>query len=429
MSYQVEKLEKSTAKLTIEVPAEQFAAALKNAYNKNKGKYNIPGFRRGKAPYEMMKKMYGVGVFYEDAANEVIDASYPEAAKESGLEIVSHPAINVEQIEEGKSFIYTAVIATKPEVTLGEYKGVEVKKATAEVTAEDIEAEINRERQKNSRLITVEDRAAENGDRVTIDFDGTVDGKHFDGGKSEDYSLTLGSHTFIDTFEDQIVGKNTGDEFDVNVTFPEEYHAAELKGKPAVFRVVLKEIQRTELPEVNDDFASEVSDFDTLDEYKKSLEEKLLKEKERAAEAANEDHVVEAVAANAQMEIADQMVEEQINGMINDYARRIQGQGIDFKQYMEITGLTTAKLGEQMRPEAEKRIRTRLTLEAVVKAENITADDEAVEAEFDKMATAYKMEKDQLKSMFGGEQLDQMKEDIAVQKAIDFLVAEAKFVD
>lgn len=429
MSYQVEKLEKSTAKLTIEVPAEQFAAALKNAYNKNKGKYNIPGFRRGKAPYEMMKKMYGVGVFYEDAANEVIDASYPDAAKESGLEIVSHPAINVEQIEEGKSFIYTAVIATKPEVTLGEYKGVEVKKATAEVTAEDIEAEINRERQKNSRLITVEDRAAENGDRVTIDFDGTVDGKHFDGGKSEDYSLTLGSHTFIDTFEDQIVGKNTGDEFDVNVTFPEEYHAAELKGKPAVFRVVLKEIQRTELPEVNDDFASEVSDFDTLDEYKKSLEEKLLKEKERAAEAANEDHVVEAVAANAQMEIADQMVEEQINGMINDYARRIQGQGIDFKQYMEITGLTTAKLGEQMRPEAEKRIRTRLTLEAVVKAENITADDEAVEAEFDKMATAYKMEKDQLKSMFGGEQLDQMKEDIAVQKAIDFLVAEAKFVD
>lgn len=429
MSYQVEKLEKSTAKLTIEVPAEQLAAALKNAYNKNKGKYNIPGFRRGKAPYEMMKKMYGVGVFYEDAANEVIDASYPDAAKESGLEIVSHPAINVEQIEEGKSFIYTAVIATKPEVTLGEYKGVEVKKATAEVTAEDIEAEINRERQKNSRLITVEDRAAENGDRVTIDFDGTVDGKHFDGGKSEDYSLTLGSHTFIDTFEDQIVGKNTGDEFDVNVTFPEEYHAAELKGKPAVFRVVLKEIQRTELPEVNDDFASEVSDFDTLDEYKKSLEEKLLKEKERAAEAANEDHVVEAVAANAQMEIADQMVEEQINGMINDYARRIQGQGIDFKQYMEITGLTTAKLGEQMRPEAEKRIRTRLTLEAVVKAENITADDEAVEAEFDKMATAYKMEKDQLKSMFGGEQLDQMKEDIAVQKAIDFLVAEAKFVD
>ena len=429
MSLQVEKSEKNTAKLTIEVPAEKFDAAVKNAYNKNKGRFNIPGFRKGKAPFEMIKKMYGAGVFYEDAVNEVIDATYPDAAKESGLEIVSRPEISVEQIEEGKNLIYTAEVAVKPEVTLGEYKGVEVQKVKADVTDADIEAELNIVREKNSRLITVEDRGVENGDQVTIDFDGYVDGKRFDGGKGEDYPLVIGSHTFIDTFEEQLIGKTTGEECEVNVTFPEEYHVEELKNKPAVFKVTVKEIQRKELPEVNDEFAGEVSDFDTLEEYKKDIAEKVKTEKEQAAKTENENRVVEKVVENASMEIPDQMVNEQVAGMVNDYARRLESQGIPFKQYCEITGMTADKLGDQMRPQALKRIKTRLTLEAVVKAENITASEEEVEKQFDQMAETYKMEKEQIKNMFGEEQLNQLKEDLAVQAAVDFLVAEAKLAD
>ena len=429
MSLQVEKLEKNTAKLTIEVPAEKFDAAIKNAYQKNRGRFNIPGFRKGKAPFEMIKKMYGAGVFFEDAANEVIDESYPDAEKESGLEIVSRPIVDVEQIEEGSNFIYTAVVAVKPEVTLGEYKGIEVQKAKADVTEEDVEAEINSVRNRNSRLITVEDRAIENGDVVTIDFDGYVEGKRFDGGKGDDYPLTIGSHTFIDTFEDQLIGKNTGDECEVNVTFPAEYHVEELKNKPALFKVKVKEIQKRELPEADDEFASEVSDFDTLEEYRKDIQEKLLKEKQKAAATENENRVVEKVVENAAMEIPDQMVDEEVNGMLNDYARRLESQGISFKKYVEITGMTADKIGEQMKPQALKRIRTRLVLEAVVKAENITASEEAVEAQFGRMAETYKMEKDQIKNMFGEEQLKMMKEDLAVQEAVDFLVAEAKLVD
>lgn len=429
MSVQVENLEKNTAKLTIEVPAEKFEEAVQHSYNKNKGKFNIPGFRKGKAPFNMIKKMYGVGVFYEDAVDEVIDASYPDAAKESGLEIVSRPSISIEEIEEGKAFVYTAVVAVKPEVTLGEYKGVEVQKTKSEVTEEDIETEIKRAREKNSRLITVEDRGIEDGDQVTIDFDGSVDGKRFEGGKAEDYPLTIGSHTFIDNFEEQLIGKTTGEECEVNVTFPAEYHVEELKNKPAVFKVKVKEIQRKELPEANDDFASEVSDFDTMEEYKKDLTEKLQAEKIEAAKTADEDKVVAKVIENATMEIPDQMVEEQVNGMVNDYARRLESQGISFKQYVEITGMTAEKIGEQMKPQAIKRIQTRLVLEAVVKAENIQADDAAVEEQFDKMAEDFKMDKEQIKGMFGEEQVAQLKEDLAVQKAIDFLVAEAKFVD
>ena len=421
MSVQVENLEKNTAKLTIEVPAEKFEEAVQHSYNKNKGKFNIPGFRKGKAPFNMIKKMYGVGVFYEDAVDEVIDASYPDAAKESGLEIVSRPSISIEEIEEGKAFVYTAVVAVKPEVTLGEYKGVEVQKTKSEVTEEDIETEIKR--------ITVEDRGIEDGDQVTIDFDGSVDGKRFEGGKAEDYPLTIGSHTFIDNFEEQLIGKTTGEECEVNVTFPAEYHVEELKNKPAVFKVKVKEIQRKELPEANDDFASEVSDFDTMEEYKKDLTEKLQAEKIEAAKTADEDKVVAKVIENATMEIPDQMVEEQVNGMVNDYARRLESQGISFKQYVEITGMTAEKIGEQMKPQAIKRIQTRLVLEAVVKAENIQADDAAVEEQFDKMAEDFKMDKEQIKGMFGEEQMAQLKEDLAVQKAIDFLVAEAKFVD
>ena len=429
MSVQAENLEKNTAKLTIEVPAEKFEEAVQHSYNKNKGKFNIPGFRKGKAPFNMIKKMYGVGVFYEDAVDEVIDASYPDAAKESGLEIVSRPAVSIEQIEEGKSFIYTAKVAVKPEVTLGQYKGVEVQKTKSDVTEEDIETEIKRAREKNSRLITVEDRGVEDGDQVTIDFDGSVDGKRFEGGKAEDYPLTIGSHTFIDNFEEQLIGKKTGEECEVNVTFPAEYHVEELKNKPAVFKVKVKEIQRKELPEANDEFASEVSDFDTMEEYKKDLTEKLQAEKIEAAKTADEDKVVAKVIENATMEIPDQMVEEQVNGMVNDYARRLESQGISFKQYVEITGMTAEKIGEQMKPQAIKRIQTRLVLEAVVKAENIQADDAAVEEQFDKMAADFKMDKEQIKGMFGEEQMAQLKEDLAVQKAIDFLVAEAKFVD
>ena len=411
------------------MPAEKFEEAVQHSYNKNKGKFNIPGFRKGKAPFNMIKKMYGVGVFYEDAVDEVIDASYPDAAKESGLEIVSRPAVSIEQIEEGKSFIYTAKVAVKPEVTLGQYKGVEVQKTKSDVTEEDIETEIKRAREKNSRLITVEDRGVEDGDQVTIDFDGSVDGKRFEGGKAEDYPLTIGSHTFIDNFEEQLIGKKTGEECEVNVTFPAEYHVEELKNKPAVFKVKVKEIQRKELPEANDDFASEVSDFDTMEEYKKDLSEKLHAEKIEAAKTADEDKVVAKVIENATMEIPDQMVEEQVNGMVNDYARRLESQGISFKQYVEITGMTAEKIGEQMKPQAIKRIQTRLVLEAVVKAENIQADDAAVEEQFDKMAADFKMDKEQIKGMFGEEQMAQLKEDLAVQKAIDFLVAEAKFVD
>ena len=429
MSVQVENLEKNTAKLTIEVPAEKFEEAVQHSYNKNKGKFNIPGFRKGKAPFNMIKKMYGVGVFYEDAVDEVIDTSYPDAAKESGLEIVSRPSISIEEIEEGKAFVYTAKVAVKPEVTLGQYKGVEVQKTKSDVTEEDIETEIKRAREKNSRLITVEDRGIEDGDQVTIDFDGSVDGKRFEGGKAEDYPLTIGSHTFIDNFEEQLIGKTTGEECEVNVTFPAEYHVEELKNKPAVFKVKVKEIQRKELPEANDDFASEVSDFDTMEEYKKDLTEKLQAEKIEAAKTADEDKVVAKVIENATMEIPDQMVEEQVNGMVNDYARRLESQGISFKQYVEITGMTAEKIGEQMKPQAIKRIQTRLVLEAVVKAENIQADDAAVEEQFDKMAEDFKMDKEQIKGMFGEEQMAQLKEDLAVQKAIDFLVAEAKFVD
>ena len=428
MSVQVENLEKNTAKLTIEVPAEKFEEAVQHSYNKNKGKFNIPGFRKGKAPFNMIKKMYGVGVFYEDAVDEVIDASYPDAAKESGLEIVSRPSISIEEIEEGKAFVYTAVVAVKPEVTLGEYKGVEVQKTKSEVTEEDIETEIKRAREKNSRLITVEDRGIEDGDQVTIDFDGSVDGKRFEGGKAEDYPLTIGSHTFIDNFEEQLIGKTTGEECEVNVTFPAEYHVEELKNKPAVFKVKVKEIQRKELPEANDEFASEVSDFDTMEEYKKDLTEKLQAEKIEAAKTADEDKVVAKVIENATMEIPDQMVEEQVNGMVNDYARRLESQGISFKQYVEITGMTAEKIGEQMKPQAIKRIQTRLVLEKIAEVENIQPTEEEVNEEISKMAETYKMEADKLKELLGEREIEQIKKDMAVQKAVSLVADAAKEV-
>lgn len=428
MSLQVEKLEKNMAKLTVEVPAEEFDKALTAAYNKNKGRFNIPGFRKGKAPQAMIEKMYGAGILYEDAVNEALDATYGDAAEESGLDIVSRPEVAIVQVEKGKALIYTATVAVKPEVTLGEYKGIEVQRASAEVTEEDIEAELKRVQEQNSRLVTVEDRAVEDGDQTVIDFEGFVDGKTFDGGKGEDYPLTIGSHSFIDTFEEQLIGKNIGEECEINVTFPNEYHATDLAGKPAMFKVTIKEIKKKELPELNDEFASEVSEFDTLEEYKKDIKEKLAEKKEKAAATENEDHVVEKVVENASMEIPEPMIDSQVNNMVNDYARRMQEQGLSLDQYMKFTGMTIESLKEQMKPQAIKRIQTRLVLEAVVKAENITVADETVEKEIAKMAEAYKMEAAQVKEALGDKGIEQMKEDLAVQEAVDFLVAEAKLV-
>ena len=416
------------AKLTVEVPAEQFEAALKTSYNKNKNKFNIPGFRKGKAPQAMIEKMYGVGVFYEDAVDEAINASYPDAAKESGLEIVSRPEISIEQVEKGKSFIYFATVATKPEVTLGEYKGIEVEKAKPEVTDADVEAELKKVQEQNSRLVSVEDRAVADGDQTVIDFEGFVDGKAFEGGKAEDYTLVIGSHSFIDTFEDQLIGKNIGEDVEVNVTFPAEYHAAELAGKPATFKVKIKEIKMKELPELNDEFASEVSEFETLDAYKEDVKNKLAETKQAQATAENENNVVQKVVDNAQMDIPAPMVDEQVRNMIEDYARRLQSQGISFDQYLQFTGSTIEQLQEQMRPQAELRLRTRLVLEAVVAAEKIEPSDELVEAEIKKMSENYKMDAEQIKTIMGEAGMAQMKADMAVQEAVDFLVAEAKLV-
>jgi trigger factor len=428
MSLQVEKLEKNMAKLTVEVPAEEFEKALTKAYNKNKGKFNIPGFRKGKAPQAMVEKMYGAGVLYEDAINEALDVTYGDAVEESGLEIVSRPEIGVEQVEKGKNLIYTATVAVKPEVTLGDYKGIEVTKAVAEVTDEDIEAELKKVQEQNSRLITVEDRAVEDGDQTVVNFEGFVDGKAFEGGKGEDYPLTIGSHSFIDTFEEQLVGKNIGEECEVKVTFPNEYHSTELAGKEAIFKVTVKEIKKKELPDLNDEFAEEVSEFDTLEEYKKDIKEKAAVNKAKAAATENEDHVVQKVVENATMEIPEPMIDSQVNNMMQDYARRMQSQGLSLDQYMKFTGMTIETLKEQMKPQALKRIQTRLVLEAVVKTESIAVGEEAVEKEIAGMAENYKMEVSQIKEYLGEAGIAQMKEDLAVQEAVDFLVAEAKLV-
>ena len=426
MSLQVEKLEKNMAKLTIEVPAEEFDAAIKNAYNKNKNKVSIPGFRKGKAPLAMLEKMYGAGIFYEDAANEVIDASYPKAAEESKEEIVSTPEIKVTQIEKGKAFIYEATVALKPEVTLGEYKGVEVKKAEAVVTDEDVENELTAARKKNGRLIDVEDGAIEDGDNTIIDFTGYIDDKTFDGGAGTDYPLVIGSHSFIEGFEDQLIGKKKGETCDVNVTFPAEYHADELAGKPAKFVVTIKEVKRNELPELNDEFASEVSDFDTLDEYKADIRKKLQEKKEQDAKVENENNVIEKVVENAQMELPQPMVDTQAREMVENYARRLQSQGLNINDYMKYTGMTPEKLMEQMRPEAEKRIKTRLVLEKVVEVENVEVSDEKLDEQINEIAASYKLEGAKLKEMMGEREKEQIREDLKVQAAIDLLVEQAK---
>ena len=424
MSVQVEKLEKNMAKLTVEVPAEDVEKAIQGAYQKTKKSINIPGFRKGKAPRQLIEKMYGKEVFYSDAVDAMLPKAYSDAVEECGEEIVSYPKIDVVQIESGKPFIFTAEVAVKPAVTLGEYKGIQVEKAPIEVTDEEIEAQVNKEREANSRTVTVEDRAVQKGDIATIDFEGFVDGVAFDGGKGENYDLEIGSNTFIPGFEDQLVGAEIGKELDVNVTFPEEYGAKELAGKAAVFKCKVNGIKVKELPAVDDEFAQEVSEFDTLDEYKADIKAKLLKEKEDEAARAKEDAVIGKIIEGAKMEIPDAMVEYQTRQMLDEFAQRIQSQGISLDQYFQFTGLTEEKYMEEMKPRALQNIQSRLVLEAVAQAENLVAEEADIEEEIKKMADMYKMEADKIKELLGERQMEEMKKDIAVQKAAK-LVAEA----
>ena len=424
MSVQVEKLEKNMAKLTIEVSAEEFDAAIEQAYQKDKKKISLPGFRKGKAPRKMIEKMYGTGVFYEDAANIVIPKAYSEAAKECGEEIVSQPEISVTQIGAGQPFIFTAEVALKPAVTLGDYKGVEVEKTPVEVSEEEVDKEVDKERENNSRTIDVDDRAVEKGDMIKLNFEGFVDGTPFEGGKAEDYSLTIGSGSFIPGFEDQLIGAKIGEEVEVNVTFPEEYHAAELKGKPAVFKCTVNEIKVKELPEADDEFAKDVSEFDTLAEYKDDIRAKLLEKKTADAKREKQNKTVAKAVENATMEIPEAMITEQVRRMADDFARRLQSQGLSMDQYMQFTGLTMDALAQQMRPEALKRIQNSLVLEAVAKAENIEIGDDKVKEEIEKMATAYKMEFDKVNELIGEAEREQMKADLAIQAAVE-LIADA----
>ncbi|MGI6069461.1 MAG: trigger factor [Blautia sp.] len=428
MSLQVEKMEKNMAKLTIEVSAEELEKAIEKAYQKNKGKISLPGFRKGKAPRVMIEKMYGKGVFLEDAANALIPGAYSEAVMESELEIVSSPAIDVTQLEAGKPFIFTAEVAVKPEVALGEYKGVEVPKSDVEVTEEEIAAELKKEQDKNARTITVEDRGVENGDIVTLDFEGFVDGVAFEGGKGTDYPLTIGSNTFIPGFEEQLVGAKAGEPVEVNVTFPEDYQSAELAGKAAIFKCEIKKIETKELPEVDDEFAKDVSEFETLDEYKADIKKNLAEKKEQDALRAKEDAVVDKIIENASMEIPDAMLDTQIQEMVNDFARRLQSQGLNIDQYFQFTGMDADAMREQMKPQAMKRIQSRLVLEKVAEVENIEPTQEQMDEEINKMAEMYKMEADKLKELIGENEMSQMKKDLAIQQAVTFVTEAAKEV-
>jgi len=426
MSLQVEKLEKNMAKLTIEASAEELDLALEKAYQKNKGSISVPGFRKGKVPKAMIEKMYGKEVFYEDAANILIPTAYAKAMDECTEEVVSQPTIDVLQLEAGKPFIFTAEVALKPEVTLGKYKGVKVDKVAVEVTEEEVKAELDKEVENNARTISVEDRAVQDGDSTVIDFEGFVDGVAFAGGKGENYTLVIGSHSFIDTFEDQLIGKNIGEEVEVNVTFPEEYQAEELAGKPAMFKVTVKEIKAKELPVLDDEFASEVSEFDTLAEYKEDIKKKLTEKKEKDAKNAKEDAVIEAIIEDAKMDIPDAMIQTQQRQMVEDFGQRISMQGLTMDQYFQFTGLNYETMLEQVKPQAEKRIKSRLVLEAIVAAEKMEATEEEYVAEVEKMAEMYQMEADKVKEMLGENEKKQIMLDLAIQKAVELVVEQAK---
>lgn len=425
MSLQVEKLEKNMAKLTIEVPADDLEKALQSAYMKQKNKISLPGFRKGKVPRQMIEKMYGAEIFYDDAANELIPKAYAEAYDEAELDIVSRPEINVVQIEKGKPFIFTADVATKPEVTLGEYKGLEIEKVSTRVTQKEVDAKIQEEAEKNARTITVTDRPVQDRDEVILDFEGFVDGVAFEGGKGENYPLTIGSGSFIPGFEEQLVGAEAEKEMEVKVTFPEDYHAEDLKGKEAVFKCTVHEIKAKELPEIDDEFAAEVSEFDTLEEYKADIKAKIKDQKASEGKRKQEDQAVDAAVKNAQYEIPQPMIETQVMQMADDFAQRIQSQGISLEQYFQFTGMTADKMMDELRPQAIKRIETRLVLEAIAKAENIEISDEKLDEELAKMAESYKMEVDKLKEFMGENEKKQMKEDMAVQEAVTFLVENA----
>ncbi len=425
MSLQVEKLEKSMAKLTIEVSADDLEKALQSAYMKQKNKISLPGFRKGKVPRQMIEKMYGAEVFYDDAANELIPKAYADAYDECEEDIVSRPEIDVVQIEKGKPFIFTAMVALKPEVTLGEYKGLEVEKFSDEVTQEEVDAKIKEEAEKNARKVTVEDRPVQDGDEVILDYEGFVDDVAFEGGKGENYPLVIGSGSFIPGFEEQLIGVSAGTDVEVHVTFPEEYHAEDLKGKDAVFKCKVHEIKAKELPEIDDEFASEVSEFDTLEEYKADVEAKLKEKKTAEGKEKQEDAVVEQAVKNAQYELPEAMISTQVSQMAENFSRRIQAQGMTMEQYFQFTGMTAEKMLEEMRPQAVKSIETRLVLEAVAKAENIEVSEERLDEEIAKMAENYHMDADKMKEFMGEEEKKQMKEDIAVQEAITFLADNA----
>ena len=425
MSLQVEKLEHNMAKLTVEVAAEDVEKALQAAFLKQRKQINIPGFRKGKVPRQMIEKMYGPEVFYDEAANNMIPDAYAKAYDESELDIVSQPKIEVVQMEKGKPFIFTAEVATKPEVTLGDYKGLKVDKVSTRVTQKEVDEEIEKERERNARTIEVTDRAVQDKDEVTLDFEGFVDGVAFEGGKGEDYPLTIGSGSFIPGFEEQLIGAEIDKEVEVNVTFPKEYHSEELAGKDATFKCTVHTIKAKELPELDDEFASEVSECETMDAYRAEVKKNIKERKERTGKEKKENQAVDQAIENAQMDIPEAMIEFQVRQMADDFARRIQQQGLTVEQYFQFTGMTAEKMMEEMRPQAEKSIKTRLVLEAIVKAENIEVSDERVEEELTKMAEAYQMEVEKLKEFMGENEKKQIKEDLAVQEAITLLVNES----
>ena len=428
MSLSVEKFEGSMAKLTIEVPAEEFTKAITNAYNKQKSKFSVPGFRKGKVPQTYIEKMYGAAVFYEDAANELINEYYPKEIENCELEITSNPEIDVEQIEKGKNFIFTAKVATKPEIKVGEYKGVEIEKVPSEVTEDEVMAEILKTQKENSRSISVEDRPAKMDDEVTINFEGFMDGEAFEGGKGEDYKLTLGSHSFIDTFEDQIVGKSIGDKFDVNVTFPEDYHVDDLAGKPAVFKVELLSINEIELPELDDEFASEVSSFETYADYKEDVKKILEVKKEREVKREKQNRIMEKLAETAEVEIPEPMIAYNQERIFNEFAQNMMYQGLQMEQYLKLMNTTKEDMLERVKPDAIGRIKSGLILEAIVDAENITATDEEVDEEIQNMAASYQMEPEKIKELMGDKEMESLKKDVASRKALDFLVENCKEV-